>query len=75
MIKVNVKTNSIREPKIVSENTTVREVLESLDIDYDSVMFNIDGYGLRPGDMDKTFADFGITDHCYLSGVVKQDNA
>jgi hypothetical protein len=36
---------------------------------------NLDGAPLQPGDLDKTFAQFGITDKCFLLNVVKADNA
>ena len=34
-----------------------------------------DSLTLSPGDLDKTFADFGIAEKCYLLNVVKADNA
>jgi hypothetical protein len=37
-------------------------------------MMNLDGSPLHPGDLDKTFADFGIAEKCYLLNVVKADN-
>jgi hypothetical protein len=54
---------------------TLREALEMAEIDYTAGIMNLDGSTLNPGDLDKTFADFGIREKCYLLNVVKADNA
>ena len=75
MIKVVVINNLKRETKMVSNEATPRQVFEEAGIDYSRAMANMDGVPLGPGDLDKSFASFGITDHTYLSAIVKQDNA
>lgn len=75
MIKVTVGNNVKRESVIVDENTTLRAVLEDNGIDYTSGTMHLDGSSLKPGELDKTFADLGITEKCYLLNVVKADNA
>jgi hypothetical protein len=75
MIKVTVGNNVKRESVIVDENTTLRTVLDDNGIDYTSGTMHLDGSSLKPGEIDKTFADFGITEKCYLLNVVKADNA
>jgi len=75
MIKVTMGNNVKRTSEVLDENTTLREVLEDAGIDYTIGMMNLDGSTLAPGDLDKTFADFGITEKCYLLNVVKADNA
>lgn len=75
MIKVTVGNNVKRESIIVDENTTLRTVLEDNGIDYTSGTMHLDGSSLKPGEIDKTFADLGITEKCYLLNVVKADNA
>ena len=75
MINVTIGNNVKRTREIFEETTTLREALEKADIDYTSGVTNLDGSTLNPGDLDKTFADFGITDKCYLLNVVKADNA
>ena len=75
MIKVTMGNNVKRKTEILDENTTLREVLEDAEIDYTAGIMNLDGSTLNPGDLDKTFADFGITEKCYLLNVVKADNA
>lgn len=75
MIKVTVGNNVKRESVIVDENTTLRAVLEDNGIDYTSGTMHLDGSSLKPGEIDKTFADLGINEKCYLLNVVKADNA
>lgn len=75
MINVIIRSNTTQGNKITNENTTLRQVLEDAGIDYTIGMTSLDGSTLRPGDLDKTFADFGVTEKCYLMSVVKADNA
>ena len=75
MIKVTIGNNVKRTSEILDENTTLREALESAEIDYTRGTMNLDGSTLNPGDLDKTFADFGIVEKCFLLNVVKADNA
>jgi hypothetical protein len=75
MIKVVVGTNVKRETKIVDSAVTPRQLLEEVGIDYTRGSVNMDGSTLTPGDLDKSFAQHGITSKCYLLQVVKADNA
>lgn len=75
MIKVTIGNNVKREAVIIDANTTLRAALENNNIDYTSGVMHLDGSSLNPGDLDKTFADFGVTEKCYLLNVVKADNA
>lgn len=75
MIKVTVGNNVKRESVIVDENTTLRTVLENEGIDYTTGVMHLDGASLAAGELDKTFADFGINEKCFLLNVVKADNA
>lgn len=75
MISVSIRTNVERNEAIVPENTTVRALLEEHEIDYTRQMIQIDGVKLGVGDFDKSFAELGITERCFLSGVTKTDNA
>ena len=75
MIKVTMGNNVKRTTEILDKDTTLREALEIAEIDYTCGIMNLDGSTLNPGDLDKTFADFGITEKCYLLNVVKADNA
>lgn len=75
MIKVVIGNNVKRETVIIDENTTLRDALENTGIDYTRGTMHLDGASLNPGDLDKTFSDFGIAEKCYLLNVVKADNA
>lgn len=75
MIKVILRNNVGKVETIADENSTLRTVLEDNEVNYTSGVTSLDGASLKPGDLDKTFADFGITDKCWLLNVVKADNA
>jgi len=75
MIKVTIGNNLKRESVIIDENTTLRSALEANGVDYTRGVTNLDGSSLNPGDLDKTFKDFGIAEKCFLFNVVKADNA
>lgn len=75
MIKVTVGNNVKRESVIIDETTTLRKCLEDNGIDYSRGVMHLDGSSLMPGDLDKSFASFGIAEKCFLLNVVKADNA
>lgn len=75
MIKVTVGNNVKRESVIVEKSATLRSVLEEAGIDYTRGMMHLDGSSLNPGDLDRTFESFGISEKCFLLNVVKADNA
>lgn len=76
MLRVTVGNNMNRNTVIVDSNTTLRQVLTDAGIDYSRGLTSLDGAYLQPGDIDRTFAELGITgDTCYLLNVVKTDNA
>lgn len=75
MIKVTFGNNLKRESTIVSNDSTLRSVLDGAGFDYSRGAMTLDGATLKAGDLDKTFASFGITTQCFLLSVSKQDNA
>lgn len=75
MVKVVVGNNVKRETVIVDSTATLRSVLEESGVDYTRGTMHLDGSSLNPGDLDKTFAQFGIAEKCFLLNVVKADNA
>lgn len=75
MIKVTLGTNTNRKSITVDPGRTIKSVLDEQDINYTTGTLHLDGATLQPGEINKTFADFGITDSCYLISVVKADNA
>lgn len=75
MIRVTVGNNVNRENVIVNDNTTLRAVLEEQHIDYARGSLTLDGSTLQAGALDKTFAEYGIKEKCFLMQIVKTDNA
>ena len=80
MIRVTIGNNLKRYSEYYTPDTTLRAAMEQAGIDYTSGMTTLDGSTLGPGDLNKTFADFGYDgteghDKCFLLNVVKADNA
>lgn len=75
MIQVTVGNNTERVRKTVSPDATLRSVLDDAGIRYESAAVHLDGASLKPGDINKTFAQMGVTESCYLLAVIKADNA
>ena len=66
MIQVTVGNNVKREKRMVDAGRTLRSVLEEAGVDYTRGVMHLDGSSLNPGDLDKTFESFGITEKCFL---------
>jgi len=75
MIRVTMGNNTTRKNVIVDSATTLRQALEANGIDYAHGAMMLDGVTLQAGALDKTFAEFGINESCYLLSVQKADNA
>ena len=69
MINVTIVDNLHRNTYPVDPNTTLRSVLEAHDVDYTTGQTKLDGSSLAAGDLDKTFADFGIAGKGLSGGV------
>ena len=76
MIRVFVGNNLDRRPVDVSYEATLRSVLEEAGIDYSIGLTSLDGATLQAGDLDKSFAQMGVTgEKCYLLNTAKAVNA
>lgn len=75
MFELIIGTNMNRTTKPCELTKTIRKALEEEGIDTSVGTVHLDGASLRPGDLDKTFAEFGITNKCSLISVVKGDAA
>lgn len=76
MVQVRISNNATRNTIVVSEDTTLKAAFEQAGVDYAAGSPNLDGTALRAGEINKTFAEFGIRDtSCYLTSVQKVDNA
>lgn len=76
-IQITVGNNMKRDRVLVEDTATLKSVLEQADIDYTSGngVTTLDGAPLQAGELNKTFADFNVTEKATLIRVVKADNA
>lgn len=74
MIQVKIGTNAQRKTVILDENTTLKRALEDNEVDYSVGNVHLDGSALNPGELNKTFAELGVVESCFLLCVVKVDN-
>lgn len=75
MITVYIGNNARTEKDIVDVNMTLRACFEKNGVSYADGVNSLDGATLAPGDLDKTFAEMGITEKCYLTNTKKLNNA
>ena len=76
MVQVVVGNNVKRETTIVENTKKLVEVLDDAGIEYSTGAVHLNGVSLQPGDFNKSFAEFGITDgKAFLLRVTKADNA
>lgn len=77
MIRIHSGTATNRHIIEADDHDTLKSVMERVSqdygVDWSRGTTNLDGATLRPGDASKTFADFGITDTCFLVNVPKAD--
>lgn len=75
MITVTIGNNLNRKDHILESSTTLRDAFDKAGVNYSIGVSSLDGASLLPGDIGKTFDDFGVKDRCFLLNVVKADNA
>lgn len=75
MINVTIGTNTNRKKVIVSKDSTLREVLESNDVNLNVGTIFIDGQAISFESLGKTLNELGVTDNAYILSVQKADNA
>lgn len=80
MIKVKAINNVKRVEDLFTVNTTLRDCLDALGIDTSRGVLTMDSAPLQPGDLNKTFADFGFDgtpgkNYTCLASITKADNA
>lgn len=75
MINCTIGNNISRKNIIIDENTTIKDALKANGIDYTRGVTTLDGATLNAGEINKTFAEMGVTSDCSLLNVVKADNA
>lgn len=76
MIKIKLISTANRMPAtLVPEESTIREFFEQNDISYEMAAVYLDGVTMQPGDLDKTFEEWGIKESCRISVVIKTQAA
>jgi len=75
MIKVITGTGLSRTELVIEANTTLMNAAEQAGLNVGAGGITLNGTMVSAADFNKTFADFGITDKCFLLQVVKADNA
>lgn len=76
MIQINfVSSAGVHATYNVPATDSIRDFFEANNINYHVGVTSLDGAPLQAGQMDMTFEDFNITDSCWLTVVVKADNA
>ena len=76
MIKVIVGSNFTQKSFDVDESTaTIRSILEEGNVDYNRFTVHLNGDVVTSGSLDKTFAQAGIYEDCYLTSTTKADSA
>lgn len=75
MIRVTIGTNTDRNNVVLDPNTTLKKALEDAQVDIGVSSITLDGATLKPGDINKTFAEMGVTENCFLIVCAKVENA
>ena len=76
MIKVTIGSNFNQKVVEVDESTTtIVSVLDEAGIDYNRFTVHLNGDVVTSGNLDKTFAQAGIYEDCYLTSTTKADSA
>lgn len=75
MINVTIGTNTNRKKVIVSKDSTLREVLESNNVNLSVGTIFIDGQAINFESLGRTLNELGVTDNAYILSVQKADNA
>lgn len=75
MIEVTIYTSSGRQTVLADPNSTVKNTLDSRNVNYGTATLQLDGSAVVPGTLDKTFTELGIKDKCAVSAIIKTSNA
>lgn len=72
---VTIVTNGRRETLPAARDITPRDFMVKNNVDFSSSQTTLDGTILTPNMMNMTFEELGVKDACYLTAIVKHDNA
>lgn len=74
-IQVKISANLNRNTVLVDSTRTLKSVLDENNVDYGRGTITLDGSVVPLGGLEKTFDDYGISERCFLSSIIKADNA
>lgn len=75
IINITLINNVTKKTVPTTTDTTVRDFLEANQFEYARRGVLVDGVPLGVGDLDKSFAELGVTGNAYVTSVAKADNA
>ena len=75
IINITLINNVTKKTVPATTDTTVRDFLEANQFEYARRGVLVDGVPLGGGDLDKSFAELGVTGNAYVTSVAKADNA
>ena len=75
MIKVTIGTNTDRQTIMAAPDRTIKSLFEEANVDYTKGTPHLDGTALKTGEINKTLAELGVTEKCFIISVTKVDNA
>lgn len=75
MVKIFIRNQMTRKESILDENTSLRAAFEQAGIECDRGIITLSGTVIGANELDKTFADFGVTESAVLNVNTKTDNA
>lgn len=73
MIQVLIGTNLNRKYITVDPSRTVKDVLQSENIDYSKGGIHLDGESLDAQSINKSFTELGVKEDCILVSIVKAE--
>lgn len=74
MVKITLITNNPREVDIVPETMTIREFLESHDVNYGIGSTSLDGVTINTEGLDKSFLAHHVTERAIVTCLANKDN-
>ena len=74
-INVTVADNFDKKTYPIDDSKVIKNFLDEVQFDYTKGVPYMDGAALMPGDINKSFAEFGCSGRVYLTRIIKTDNA
>lgn len=75
VVNLTLITNGGRKVDQVSDSTTIRQIYEKFNVNYDACTNTVDSVPLQIGQLDKSLRELGCGEKVRMSSIVKADNA